>query len=307
MGALLGLGVGLRALPLLGHQPAEALLVDLQALLGGHLEGQVDREAVGVVQLERLVAGEDRCRLDAAFTSPAARSKMLVPALRVGAERVLLGVGDGGDPLPVGEQVGVGLAHLVAADRQQLGQARVVVPEQPHRPDDAPREPAQDVATALVAGGHTVVDQHHRRADVVGDDPEPDVVDVVGAVPLAGELLGLLDDGEHDVDLVHVLRALEQEGDALETHAGVDVLLRQGARDVEVLLAADGGELVLHEDQVPDLEVAVLELGGHREPLGGRELAVRAVVRPAVVEDLRARATRVRARPSTSSSPSGRA
>ena len=84
-------------------------------------------------------------------------------------------------------------------------------------------------------------------------------------------------------------------------------LLRQGADDVEVLLGPHRAELVLHEDEVPDLEVAVLELGRHRDPVGGLELAVGTVLGAAVVEDLRARAARDRARPSTSSSPSGRA
>ena len=56
--ALLRPRVGLGPVALLAHQPAEAVLVDRQPLLGGHLQGQVDREAVGVVQRERLVAGQ---------------------------------------------------------------------------------------------------------------------------------------------------------------------------------------------------------------------------------------------------------
>ena len=55
---LLRLGVGLGAVALLGHEPPEPGLVDVEALLGRHLEGEVDREAVGVVQLERLGAAE---------------------------------------------------------------------------------------------------------------------------------------------------------------------------------------------------------------------------------------------------------
>ena len=74
---------------------------------------------------------------------------------------------------------------------------------------------------------------------MVGDDPEPDVVLVVGAVAAAGELLGPLDDREHHVDLVHVVDALEQERDPLQPHAGVDVLLGQRADDVEVVLGPD--------------------------------------------------------------------
>jgi hypothetical protein len=82
------------------------------------------------------------------------------------------------------------------------------------------------------------------------------------------------DHREHHVDLVHVLDALEQVRDPLETHAGVDVLLRAAADDVEVLLGPHRAELVLHEDEVPDLEVAVLELLGIAGPVGGLELAV---------------------------------
>src|SRR5256885_1576609 len=41
------LRVGLGPLALLGHQPAEAVFVDAQALVGRDLEGEVDREAVG--------------------------------------------------------------------------------------------------------------------------------------------------------------------------------------------------------------------------------------------------------------------
>ena len=54
---LLGLGVGLGAVPLLLHQAAEAVLVHGEALFGGHLQGEVDREAPGVVEQEGLVAG----------------------------------------------------------------------------------------------------------------------------------------------------------------------------------------------------------------------------------------------------------
>ncbi len=185
--------------------------------------------------------------------------------------------------------VGVALAHLVAADRHQLGQDPVLEAEQPHRAYRAAQQPAQHVAARLVARRDAVSDQHHRAAHVVGDHPEPDVVVVVGAVAAARRAPGALrDDREHHVDLVHVVLALEQEGDPLEAHAGVDVLLGQRAGDVEVVLAPDRAELVLHEHEVPELEVAVLELGRHvgAEVVGSKSGPH---VGPAVVEDLRAR------------------
>ena len=60
---LLGLGVGLGTVLLLLHQPSEACLVDAQPLLGRHLQGEIDRETVRVVQLERAVAAEHRLML----------------------------------------------------------------------------------------------------------------------------------------------------------------------------------------------------------------------------------------------------
>ena len=51
-----GAGTGL----LLGHKLAELGLVDFHSLVGGHFESQLDREAVGVVQSERIRAGDHR-------------------------------------------------------------------------------------------------------------------------------------------------------------------------------------------------------------------------------------------------------
>ena len=262
---LLRLRVGLGPLALLLHQAGEALAVDLEALLLRHLQGQVDREAVGVVQLERLVARRASAPPDSLVRATAV-SRMVVPAARVrrnassSAYAIWLI-----RPKPA-LQLGVGLLHPLQGDRQQLGQARVVEAEQAHRAHRAAQHPAQHVAAALVAGGDAVADEHQRGAHVVGDDPQPHVVGVrladhvagVDAVALAGELGRPLEHGVDLVDLVEVVDALEQGRHPLQAHAGVDVALGQRAGDVEVVLGADRRELLLHEHEVPELEVAVL-------------------------------------------------
>src|SRR6185295_3698066 len=86
-------------------------------------------------------------------------------------------------------------------------------------------------------------------------------------------------------DLVEVVDALEQERQALQPEAGVDVLLRQVAEDRVVLLAVARAAEVLHEDEVPELQVAVAR---------ARDVALRPELRPAVDEDLRAGAARAR-------------
>ena len=288
---LLRLGVGLGPLALLAHQVREALAVDLEPLLGGHLQGQVDREAVGVVQLERLVAREGR---PAALLGARHGGVEDRGAGREGApERLLLRVRDLRDAVEAALQLGVALLHPLERHGQQLGQARVLVAEQPHRAHRAAQHPAQHVATALVAGGDAVADQHQRGAHVVGDDAQPHVVGVAGAgrvagvlaVALAGHLGGAGDDRVDLVDLVEVVDPLQQGRHPLQAHAGVDVALRQRPGDVEVVLGAHRRELLLHEHQVPELEVAVLVDG--RAALG-------AVLGPAVEVDLAARAAGAR-------------
>ncbi len=276
---LLGLGVGLGPVALLSHEPPEPGLVDVEALLGRHLEGEVDREAVRVVQLERLGAAEGPRPAglgpgDRDVEDRRARAQRPV-------ERFLLRVGDLADPGEAGLQLGVRRAHLVLAHGQQVLERRCVHAEQAHRTNGAADQPAQHVAPALVAGRHTVADQHERRAHVVRDDPEPDVVLEVGAVAATRQLLCGRDDGEDLVDLVEVVDALEQVGDALETQAGVDVALGQRPGDVEVVLGPDGRQVVLHEDEVPELQVPVPRL----------PVAVGAELGTTVDEDLRAGST----------------
>ena len=157
------------------------------------------------------------------------------------------------------------------------GKVGAVHAEQTHRADGAAHQPAEDVAAALVRGRDAVREQHERRADVIGDDPESHVVLVVGAVALARELDRLVEHRAHLVGLVHVVDALLDEGDALEPHAGVDVLVRQLPDDAEVVLRAHVVDRVLHEDEVPDLDVPVVV---------GRGTAVDAVRGTAVEEDL---------------------
>ena len=140
-------------------------------------------------------------------------------------------------------------------------------------PHGAAHDPAQHVAAALVGGEHAVGDQERRGAQVIGNHT---VRDRVRAFRLgAGGLGGGMDQRLQEIDPVVVVRALHDGGNALQAHAGIDRRLRQ----VDALVRRD--LLVLHEDEVPDLDEAVAI---------GIRTAGRAAwnVRPVVVEDLRA-------------------
>ena len=175
--------------------------------------------------------------------------------------------------------------EALARGRGRAGAAALAAGQQAQVPDAAPHDAPQHVAAALVARQHAVLDQHHRAAHVVGDDPQGHVGTLVAAVALLGEFGRPVEDLPGGVDLVQVVDALQDGRHPLQAHAGVDVLGRQQALDVEVVLGPDLAQLVLHEDQVPDLEETVL--------VGGRA-AVAAVFGAAVVVDLRARAAGAR-------------
>ena len=104
--------------PLLAHQPAEALLVHRQALLGRHLQGQVDREAVGVVELERLRAGQHAGVLALGLLHRHVEDRG-AGAEGVGERRVLR-VDDPVDVGRVAAQLGELLAHRVDGGLGQL-------------------------------------------------------------------------------------------------------------------------------------------------------------------------------------------
>ncbi len=274
---LLGLGVGLGPVALLLHQSAEAGLVHGQALLGGHLEGEVDREAPGVVEQERLVAGEDRATGGLGLGHGGVED--VGAALDGLQEGGLFGEGDGLDALAVGDELRVLLAHRVDHDVDQVPDDGTRGAHEAHVADGAAHDAAQHVAAALVAGGDAVADEHGRGADVVGDHAQRDVRALGGAVLHAGQLGGLVHDHAQGVGLVHVLHALQDHREAFEAETRVDVLRRQVAEDREVVLPVAGAALVLHEDQVPDLHVTLV--------VDGRA-ALDAELGAAVVVDLRA-------------------
>src|SRR5690606_35223271 len=109
--------------------------------------------------------------------------------------------------------------------------------------DDA----AQHIAAALVGRNHTVGHEKCAGANVVGNHAQA----LLFQIPCPGYLGDRAQQVLEQIDLVIAVNALHHRGDALEAHARVHGRLGQG------LHAAIDGALVLHEDQVPDLDVAI--------------------------------------------------
>ncbi|MDI2022609.1 hypothetical protein PJL18_03149 [Paenarthrobacter nicotinovorans] len=281
--ALLALGISLCALALFKHERAEACLINLEAGFFGHFQGQVDREAVGVVQREGIGAGQrNSCSFrfgHSVFQAGRSRSN--------GAEEgLLLGVSNAADAREVGFHHRVNALHGVAGGGKKVRKACLLDTEETHGAHSPADEAAQHVATAFVGRRHTIGNEHQGGPDVVRDDAHADVIGVVRVlrrlgrgVLAAGQFGSFVDDRADLVGLVHVLDALEDHRQALHAQAGVDVLLRQLADDIEVHLGTDVFDLVLHEHKVPDFDVPGFV---------GQRAAFDAVRRAAVVVDFRA-------------------
>ena len=93
------------------------------------------------------------------------------------------------------------------------------------------------------------------------------------------DALGRGEQRHEQVDLVVRVHVLQHRGQPLEAHAGVDARLRQLVHHPRVVAVE------LHEDVVPDLDVAIAVLVGRSRRAAGD-------LRPVVVEDLAARAAR---------------
>ena len=228
--------------------------MQLEGVLGGHPRGAVCLRA-----LDHL--GEQPLAL-----------------LERAAEALLFGAGPALDRGPLADEVGIGVTHHVPHALAYAHEEGLVDAEDVRLLNRAAHDPAQHVAAVLVRGHDAVGEQVRGAATVVGDHAEGASGREVLAVPFARELLAQLDERLEEVGLVDRRDALHDARHPLEAHARVDVLGGQ-FRQRAVRL-----ELVLHEDEVPELE----------EALGvvARAIGVRSELRPAVEVELRAGAAR---------------
>ena len=159
-----------RARALLVHQALEALLVDAQALLGRELEREVEREAVGVVQQERLLGADALlARVARAGDHVVEQPHALVERA---VERLLLVAQPHLDRLALLVQLGVRGAHRLAHDLREARQEARLDADPAALHDRAPHQPAQHVAAVLVGRHDAVGDEERHAARVVGEDPQ---------------------------------------------------------------------------------------------------------------------------------------
>ena len=270
----LGRRAGHRALAV--HRRIKAHAIDRDTALAADIARQVDRKAEGVVQLECGVAVD---YLRAAGERGFQDLHAVVDGQK---EALLLGLEHLGDASRGAAQFGKRLAHLGIERRHQPVEERLARAQLVAMPDRAAGDAAQHIATALVARDHAVGHRESTGADVVGDHLERRRCRV--AIACTGRVNGLFGSRQQlreQIDLVVAVHMLQHGCQPLQAHAGVHT--RLGQRVHHAVL----GAVELHEDVVPDLDVAVAVLAGRPRRAAGDLGAV-------VVEDLGARPARPR-------------
>ena len=255
------------------HERREALLVHREAAVSRELRRQLDREAVGRGQRKGVVGRDVALRRDLLEQPHPARERF--------GEALLLTPEDVPNAVPVLRQLRIPRRHLFDDDVREPPE--VFEADLARLLHGAADDPAQHVAATFVRGGDAVADEERHPAAVVGEHP---MRFRRGLVSVPGDTALCLDPC-HDrlvaVRLVDRADTLHDRGQPLEPQAGIDVLRWEGRqRPVRV-------QLVLHEDEVPELEESVAPWAG------GRAAGVAAaVLLTPVVVDLGIRPARTR-------------
>ena len=157
-----------RLLLLLLHGGVEGRHVDADAARLQRVLRQVERKAVGVVQLEGDVAGEHVAASSAWRSHRTSRPRPFSSVLR---KRVSSSFSVSVISGWRAHQLLVGLAHLLHQRRHQPVHQRLLGAQQMRMAHGAAHDAAQHVAAPFVGGQHAVGDQEARRAQVIGDHP----------------------------------------------------------------------------------------------------------------------------------------
>ncbi len=192
---------GTGTLFLLCHFAVEAFLVDGHAVILNDKHSKVQRESVGVVEGERLVAGEHGAALVAGcgagtFEEPDA-------VFESAQECVLLLLDYSHDELPLRRQFGICIAHAIYQSVDKAIHEGLFLPQERIRITHGPAQNAADhISGFRISGKLGIGYGEGYRADVVGDYAHSDVGGVVGTIFLVGELGYFVDQRSEYVGIV---------------------------------------------------------------------------------------------------------
>ena len=255
---------------LLLHQLAECLLVHRQALVGGHLGGQVNGESEGVVQLEGIGTREHGLALSLMLSKHLAEDAHT--AVNGTGKALLLCADDLRDIGLFLPQVGILALILMDDGIHYLIQERIVDAQKFAVAGRAAQQAAKHITPPLIGGQDAVTNHKCCGADVIGDDTQGYIPLLTLAIECSGKLGDLIGDVHHGVHIEQGVHILAHNRQTLQTHTGVNIFLLQ----LGVIVVAVVVELGEHI--VPDLNVAVAIASYGAVRLAAAELLTTVVV-----------------------------
>mmetsp|Transcript_826 Transcript_826/g.3452 ORF Transcript_826/g.3452 Transcript_826/m.3452 type:complete len:247 (+) Transcript_826:1408-2148(+) len=242
---------GLTHRTLLGHRTLKTFQVHRDTSFSGDIRGDVEREAIRIVQRKGILTAQPRLcllrRLDELSEHLFATTECLLEAQFLALE--------------LGENARRVLSDLRIATfrhgNRDFGDGRRerarpffgLDPEQTPVSHNSAKQSSNDVPTSDVRGENAVGNHVTHRSRVVADDFELLLLHVVARVVIdPSHRRRFINDGHYQICFVIVRHALKNLRHALETHAGVDILILQRRH------AAVGVAIEFHEDQVVKLD-----------------------------------------------------
>ena len=246
------------------HRGVKFSRVDRNTAFTADVGRQVSREAIGVVQLEDHIA-----RQDARFVFGNSGIENIHALAERLQEAAFFGLNHLFDLMV--HEFGIGFAHFLADGVDELIEEGAAGAQFVAVAQGAAADAAQHVGAAFVARHHTVSDAEGAGADMVSDDLEGRRIDVGRNRRHAFDRgLGGSEQVLKKVNVVVAVDALKHRSNTFETHARVD----RGAR--QLMHFALFVTIELHEDEVPNLHVAVAVFLGapRRAALDGRTVVI---------------------------------
>ena len=121
-------------------------------------------------------------------------------------------------------QLAIMIAHLLDHHVGDLGHERPIEADLAAKARRAAQDHAQHVIAAHVAGQGAIGNEEGRRARMIGNHAIGDEVLFDFGIGVARQFLRLVDQRQEQIGLVVGIDALQDRHDALEAHAGIDVL-----------------------------------------------------------------------------------
>ncbi len=256
---------GASAFFLLVHQAVEARDVDVNRMIAQHVLGQIERKSVGVVQLERDLAGQ---RMPAALLD--AREfgvDQFQSAIERLAEARFFLRDHFGSLCRRLFNLRIRVAHRLDHARMRHREERAMDSKIASVTRGAPNDSPQHVLAIGVAGRDAVRDEEGHRARMIRNRAIRDVaLDVFAVRAAVAEFLcgylNFFDDRLEQIDLVVAedlagLDALQRGRDTLQPRASIDMLLRQRSQLARLIA------VVLNENQVADLDEPLASVDVH--------------------------------------------